>query len=287
VSDRGQVQLGEPFTVTVELRHDQAQRFELRDTPEPGPFALLGGSCATRHGVIDGETRCEVDLALFELGTHGPVLRLDAAGPGGGAVVEVKATPVKAITATDPAIPAREIPLRGMPEPVPLFVPTWEPVAWMALGVAVAVSIAVAAVRRLVARLRAAEERQRAAPPTLTPSEALEARLAALESAPLAPAGAEPYFALSHAIRTYLAALSPRATLDRTTREVLVALRAHPVGGLDLARFAAFAAELDRVKYTGTAAAPEAWRDALAAARELLESTRPPRWDPGEEARRG
>jgi hypothetical protein len=287
VSDRAQVQLGEPFRVVVELRHDQAQRYELRDTPpEAGPFALLRGSCATRHGALDGETRCEVDLALFELGTHAAVLRLDATGPGGARVVEVKATPVKAMTVTDPAIPAREIPLLGMPEPVPLFVPTWEPVAWMALGVAVGVSIAVAAVRRLVARLRAAEERQRAAPPSLTPSEALEARLDALETAPLAPAGAEPYFALSHAIRTYLAALSRPATLDRTTGEVLVALRAAPVGGLDLTRFAAFAAELDRAKYTGTAPSPEAWRDALAAARGILESTRPPRWDPGEEARR-
>ena len=67
---------------------------------------------------------------------------------------------------------------------------------------------------------------------------------------------------------------------------MLAALRAAPIGGLDLGWFAAFAAELDRAKYAGIAPDAESWGRALAAARALLEATRPPRWHPDEEARR-
>lgn len=287
VAERAEVLLGEPFRVLVALRHDPAHRYALGDAQTPGPFALLGGACTSRTGGIEGETICEVDLALLDLGSHGAVLRLEASGPGGSASIDVTATPVKAISVTDAAAPAAEIPLRGMPEPVPLFVPTWEPLAWVALAAAAAIAIAVAAVRRLVARARAAEERARSVPLVLTPSESLEARLDALERAPSALAGTARYFELSHAIRVYVAALSPPATLDRTSEEVVAALRRAPIGGLDLARFAAFSAELDRAKYAGAEPDAEVWRRALADARGVLESTRPPRWDPLEEARLG
>jgi hypothetical protein len=286
VSHAGEVRLGEPFRVTIELRHDPEQRYDLAGTQDPGPFAILDGACASRPAALDGLTECAVELALLDLGTHAPVLRLEALRPpGAGLPVDVTATPVTTSGVTDPGVPAESIALRGPPEPVPLYVPTWEPVAWIALGVAVALSVAVAVVRRLVARARLAELRAREAPPPLTPSEAFEARLRSLESEPRPAGGAAPFYALSDALRAYLAALSPLATLDRTTTEVLAALRVAPIGGLDLQQLGAVAAQLDRAKYAGEAPDPALWRAALAAARAVLESTRPPRWDPDEEAR--
>jgi hypothetical protein len=283
-ADRREVHHRAPVGVALEVRHDPSLRYALADAQAPGPFAILAGGCATRAGVVDAVTRCEVELALLDLGSHAPVLRLDASGRVAEPLL-VTATAVRALPVTDVAVPARELPLRGMPEPVPLYVPTWEPAAWIAVAVAVGVSLAVAAVRRGLARLRAAELRRASLPPEVTPSEALEARLDALAAAPPA-AGAEPWFALAHAVRAYVAALSPRASLDRTTAELVAALRAQPIGGLDLRRFAEFAADLDRARFAGSAPGPEAWARALASARAILEATRPPRWHPDEEARR-
>lgn len=285
VSDRGEVLLGQPFEVLVQVRHGPAERYALADRQPAGPFTVLSGGCATQAGVLGGETRCEVRLAMLDLGTHSPVLRLDATA-GAARTLEVTATSVRAIPVSDMSVPAAAIPLRGMADPVPLFVPTWEPAAWIALGTAIVVSIAVAAMRRIRARLWEAERRRSAEPRSLTPSEELEARLDELESASPQLAGAAPWFALSHAVRSYLAALSPPATLDRTTAEVLAALRAAPVSGLELSRFAGFCAVLDRAKYAGAPLDAKAWGAALAAAREVLESTRPPGWSDAAEARR-
>jgi hypothetical protein len=286
VADRAEVLLGAPFRVTIALQHDASQRYSLAAAQEPGPMAILRGACATRATATGGETRCDVELALFDLGTHSAVLRLDGSGAG-ATPVAVEATAVRALGVTDPATPAREIPLRGMPEPLPLFVPTWEPAAWVGLGVAVALALAVAVTRRAVARSRDAEERRRSRSEPVAPSEELEARLDALAAASRSDAGPSRWFELSRALRDYLAALSPPATLDRTTREVVAALRRAPIGGLDVDWFAEFATDLDAARFGGADPGPEAWRAALANARAILDTTRPPRWNPDEEARRG
>ncbi|HEY7725765.1 MAG TPA: hypothetical protein VH880_10540 [Anaeromyxobacteraceae bacterium] len=269
---RASVRLGEPFELALALRHEPGEAASLAPLPPLEPFALREAGCRTVAGDRSALTTCELALQLLDLGDHVlPPVAVVVRGPAGERRAEARGLRVRALGVTDPAVPAASLPLREPAAP-PVEVPRLAPLAW-AGGLLAALALAILAVR-LWRRRRSRVP----APPPLPPDQRFARRLAeilALEL-PARGRGREHVERLAEAVRDLLAALAPGAALDLTSAELLAALGARPLSGVDLGALRAFLELADLVKFARHEPPAEACAAASRYAAALGEAARPP-----------
>jgi hypothetical protein len=265
-ADRTAAALGEPFTIEVLLRHGAEDRWTLDAAQDAAPLALRSAGCETAASGGEALTRCAVVAARVDLGGGAPELRLRGAGPDGTATFTLRAPEVRAALVTDPATPASRIPLAGMSPPLPLLVPTWQPLAWGGAGLLLAVALALAARRAL--------RRPRPRPPApASPAAALRAALAAIERE--RPAGRELWFRLAGALSAYVAAALALPAPALTGGELVERVRRAPVPGLEPDELAAFFAQADLARFARGEPPEEEAARALAAVRAIAAGAPP------------
>jgi hypothetical protein len=271
--EKPEVRLGEPFELTIEVRHRPAERYELPATLVAEPFRVLAAGCPRREVGGDALTTCALRLALFDLGAHSlPELVLSAATPEGARELRIPGPSVTGAGILDPAAPPEALGLKDLAPPAPLLVPNVP----LALGALAALLAGIAgwfgwrAWRRRA--LRGEEP-----PPPLPPHERFALQLDALSRARLAEQGRgrEHFFRLSEHVREYLGAVSGQNALDLTTAELLARLSFQPDPRLDLAALRAFLESSDLVKFARAPAGGPQADEGLAYARALLAATRP------------
>lgn len=274
---RGEVKLGEPFDYELEVRHAPGITFALPPALDLAPFRATGAACEGRTADGGPErgavTVCRMKLALFDLGPHEvPAIVLAGRGPEGEVAVRVPGPRVTGAGVISPDAKPDELALRDLAPPVPLLVPTWAPVAWLAGGLAAA-ALAFLLWRAWRRRARAAAE-----PPEPVPAHLRLARaLDALESDRLCARGEGRAFwvRLSALVRDHLGEVAAFPALDLTSAEIEARLRALADPRLDAEAFAAFAREADLVKFAKAEPSIEGCADGLAYARGLLARTAP------------
>jgi hypothetical protein len=149
-----------------------------------------------------------------------------------------------------------------------------------AAGVALAVFLVVLLLLKALAALRGRPKKAVPPPPPAPPRpahiRALEA-LEALRAEGLVASGERKrfYFRLSEIVREYLGERYGFESLELTTTELLAHLRDRPTPGLDHARFGAWCADCDLVKFANHAPTDAECNTALTAAFAFVEETRP------------
>jgi hypothetical protein len=270
-----EVRLGEPFELSLALRHEAGETVELVPpaAADLGPFGLRDASCRTTPGERGALTVCTLVLQLFDLGEREvPAASLRVRGPppsGGERLVAAPPVKVKGLSTTDRSQQASAMALRPSQAP-PVLVRSLRLLAWA--GALLAALLLALLARRLLRR-----RREPTAALVLPPHERLSRRvgeIAALEL-PRRGRGREHVDRLAEAVRAFLAAAAPRAALDLTTAELLAALAAAPPPWLDLAALARFLSEADLVKFAREVPDEEACSRALGFARALSEAARP------------
>lgn len=272
--EKREVRLGEPFELTVEIRHRPAEAYSLPGALAEEPFRLLGGACPRRQEGDDAVTTCALRLALFDLGSHDlPELVLPVATPEGARELRIPGPSVTGAGILDPAAPAEALALKDLAPPVPLLVPNL-PLLVGALALSLLAAAAAWGWRAWRRRALRGEE----PPPPLPAHERFALQLDALAAARLAEQGRgrEHFFRLSEHLRGYLGAVTGQNALDLTTAELLARLSFQPDPRLDLHALRAFLESSDLVKFARAPAGAEAAAEGLAFARALLARTRPP-----------
>jgi hypothetical protein len=285
-AQRTEVHLGEPFTVTVEVRHDKGEVWTLKPGSKLDPFSLRsvtsavapasppesGGGQAARDLEL---TRLTLELALFELGPHVvPDLELVAATP--------KAKPPQApheFSLPGPAV--KGIPTQGGSKqksdirgPVPFKVTSFRALLYVLAALLVLAAALLG--------IRAWRKRPRREITTLTPAVpegqlALEA-LTALESQGFPARGRfkEFHLSLSEILRRYLGDRYGILGLDMTSEELYQALARLPSEGLSLNDLSWVCAQGDLAKFAKAAPTVDDCRQALQLVRQLVLRTRRP-----------
>jgi len=261
-AEPSQVGLGRPFVYEIEVRHDPADTFEL---PKPLTF----GEAAVRKVESSREdrdgaavTRFRIEASLFDrLGEASlPDLALTVKGPEGLRELRIPGAPVTVVSTS------QGDELAGMHPAQELRVPSYR-VLWIALGVGLAVALGVFAWRKV----RAWRRRVAGAPARPAEDVALEA-LEALraEALPRTGRAREHYFRLSAILRAFVEGSGGPDALERTSGELVEALRASPLAGLDVEAFASWLQRGDLVRYAGLAADPDAAVADLEEARAMV-----------------
>lgn len=242
-AEPSQVGLGRPFVYEIEVRHDPADTYAL-----PRPLAL--GEAMVRKVESSREeqgdaaiSRFRIESAVYDrLGEAAlPDVVLSVKGPAGARELRIPGAPVTVIsTSTGDE-------LAGMHPAQELRVPSLR-VVWIALAALLAAALGVVAHRSW----RAWRARVAAAPRRPPEEVALEA-LAALEAEALPGRGRvrEHHFRLSAIVRAFVEASGGPEALERTTGELVEALREKPLAGLDLEAFASWLERGDVVRYAG------------------------------------
>jgi hypothetical protein len=257
------VELGRPFRLVLEVRHDPAETYALAGEPDLGGLVVRGAPHVERTEA-DGTatTRIVFDLVAFDaLGERKlPDPVLVAEGPAGRARLVLPGPPLTVVAVSE----GEEL---VNPPPQALFVIAWDRIAWGAGGV-LALLLLVWAIWRWRHRRKAAPEAA-AEVDRRTPEErALEA-LAAVEG----DAGLswrERYFRLSALVRGFLAGVSDLPAVDRTTEELCEELTRRQVPGLSPEAFRAWMARGDLVRFAKEEPSPEAAAADFAEARATV-----------------
>jgi hypothetical protein len=274
-AQRTEVHLGEPFTVTVEIRHDKGEVWTLKPGAKLDPFSLRSVTSAVAPAPAGDleTTRLTLELALFQLGPHVvPDLELVAAMPTAKPpqsphAFSLPGPEVKAIPT--PGGSKQKSDIRG---PVPFKVTSFRVLLYLLAALALIAAAWLA--------IRAWRKRPRRELTVLTPAVpedqlALEA-LTALESQGL-PAGGrfkEFHLALSEILRRYLGERYGILGLDMTSEELYQSLARLPSEGLSLNDLSWVCAQGDLAKFAKAAPTVDDCRQALQLVRQLVVRTR-------------
>ena len=287
-AERTQVHLGEPFTLTVEVRHDKGEVWTLKPGAKLDPFKLrsvtsaiqpAGGSGNSSAGTPSGElemTTLKLELALFELGSHVvPDLELVATTPKGKSAQDQ-------VTAHEFSLPGPEVKgvtsqgggkqksdIRG---PVPFKVTSFRSLLYVLAALAI--------LGAALWGFRVWRNRPRRQTAVLTPAvpedqTALQA-LSALEAEGLPARGQfkEFHLALSEILRRYLGERYGILGLDMTSEELYQALARLPSEGLSLNDLSWVCSQGDLAKFAKAAPTVDDCRQALQLVRQLVLRTR-------------
>jgi hypothetical protein len=272
-AERTEVHLGEPFTVTVEVRHAKGEVWTLQPGAKLDPFVLRSVTSAVQPSGDLETTKLSVELALFELGPHAvPDLDLVAATPSAKPAqpphtFSLPGPEVKGIASASKDTKKRDI--RG---PVPFKVTSFRVLLYL-LGAAAILGLAAWG-------LWMWRKRPRREPVALTPQvpedQIALAALAALEVQGLPGNGRfkEFHLALSEILRRYLTDRYGILALDMTSEEIYQTLARLPTEGLSLNDFAWVCAQGDLAKFAKAAPTVDDCRQALQLVRQLVLRTR-------------
>jgi hypothetical protein len=290
IAQRTEVHLGEPFTVTVEVRHDKGEVWTLKPGAKLDPFKLRSVTSAVQEGGDLETTRLSLELALFQLGPHVvPDLELVAALPKSSKAPKASPAPVAAPGAPiDSAAHAFSLPgphvtgvatkgggskeksdIRG---PVPFKVTSFRMLLYVLAALAV---LGAAWWAYLYWRNRPRREVAVMTPAVPEDQTALEA-LSALEAEGLPARGRfkEFHLGLSEILRRYLGERYGILGLDMTSEELYQALARLPSEGLSLNDLSWVCAQGDLAKFAKAAPTVDDCRQALQLVRQLVVRTR-------------
>jgi len=267
-----QVKLGEPFTLTIEVRDGKDQRYELPRELSLGPDVDLVRIVPSRER--DGNltvTRFEIVGALFSLEEKKlPDIVLEVSGPGG---IRKLTVPGPTVTGA-PALAEEDEGYADILPPVEVLVPRYT--LLYVLAGAIAAGFLAWGLYRLAKRW---PRHIRAAPVVpilpvhLRALQALEALQR--EDLPGQGRGQEFHFRLSEILRAYLGERFGFLALDMTSEELLATLARLPTPGFDYARFEALCREADLVKFARAPATPTHCKVAIEAAFGFVHATTP------------
>lgn len=274
-----QVDLGDPVTVTIKVRHAKGIAANLPLQLDLGPFSELGRDESTRAmggeegGIPDIERTFEVRVAAYELGEQTlPPIEVTALGPGGQLVtLRTPAMPIviRSVLRNEP-----DPKLKKLEAPVKVFQRDW---LLLYLVIAVAAVALIVVVTLLVARrVRRRREQLKPPPPPVPPDVVALRRLDELELDALVEQQRfkELYLALSEIIREYVGRRWGFDALEMTTSEIEQELVR---GGVDSAirtELSQFLVSCDLVKFAKYRPDAGTARESHGAARQLVLDTR-------------
>ena len=270
-ASKPEVRLGEPFTVTVEVKHAPGERWTLDPKQALTPFALEGQTEAVRKEGAFEVSQLALRLALFKLGPEAlPDLKLVATDSKG--VTHPFSLPGPEVKGVAPDL-AKDHDRRDIRPPVAVRVRSLR-LVWLALGLLAALGLALAGLRYW--RRRPRRGGRAAILPIRPPHElALEA-LTQLESEGLPAQGRfkEFHLRLSQSLRSYLAARFEIQALDMTSSELLERLERLPTDGLRLADLSWVCGQGDLAKFAKAQPSLDDCKQALGLVRQLVQRTR-------------
>ena len=273
-SDKAEVTLGEPFTLTIRVEHPALDIYALPEPLVVEPLLLRGAPTVARQSQGDrAETIFTLPLAVLKsLEPHLAPLALRVDGPEGARQLAVPETPIRlrSLVAEERAASAEQA-HHGPKPPVPVLVRSflW---AWL-LGCVLLLAAGLLALRE--ARRRRAR-RPLPIPPPPTPEEEAMARLLSLKQR--RPwdrgLGRAAVFELSEIVRAYLGRRLCFDALDLTTEEVLAELHRRRLLGLDLPELSGELSWQDLVKFAKAEPGAEDCERAIDRAASLVDRTR-------------
>jgi hypothetical protein len=270
-TSKSEVRLGEPFDVTVDIKHAPGETWSLDARQKLEPFALIGQSATTSNEGKLEVTHLALKLALFKLDANPiPDLKLLARDRAGGA--HDLSLPGPTIKGIAPDL-GKDKNRRDIHAPVPVLVKNYR-VLWLALGILAALALALWGFlwwRRRPQRERAVP----AAPPIPADEEALAA-LATLEGEGLPAQGQfkEFHLRLSLVFRVYLARRYAFPALDMTSSELLDELGRHSTDGLRLTDISWICGQGDLAKFAKGQPSADDCKEALSLVRQTVIKTR-------------
>lgn len=268
------VQLGEPFTYELIITHLPQQRFELRTPADLGSFELLEVARSRTDDKDRATTTFRVKMSLFELGQRRlPDLELDVFDETGARRFTAPGKDVEGVSSLPPDADQKGEDLHDIRGPEDIPVRTWR------LLYALAGLLALAALGyaswRYFKRPRASSAP--AVPPLPLDVRTLRA-LDALRAEDLPSRGQVQahFFRLSEILRGYLGERYGFEALERTSTELLEALRKLHTPGLSLEEMAGFVYSSDLVKFARSEASQAECKEALELGYRLVRQTWPP-----------
>ncbi|MCL2179197.1 MAG: BatD family protein [Proteobacteria bacterium] len=263
------VQLGQPFSVSLSLRHPHSLRFELLIPPANTNFDILSKTRNREDFPKDSSTTFSIQMAAFELGTlELPPLQFEVTSPSQVASFSPP-TPSISVVASTSHIPSQ---LEDVRPPSPVFIPSYTPLYAGTAALAMALA--------LLLSWKWLNHRKKMPPPP-APAQPLAAKtkeaLLALRAQALPSQGKirEYYFKLSEIIRGYVGQLYHFDALECTTTEFIRSIQRLYSTQLPFAALASFLHESDFIKYAkGTADIAKCELD-FKFAYQLVEQTTP------------
>jgi len=272
--DPQKVQLGEPFTVTLTVRHAAAERYELESPGDLGAFEFLGQE-RSREDAADGAiTTFRLKLQLFELGMQElPPLGFAVSTPDGARRYVHRGTQVQAIAMLPDDAQGAAAELRDIKPPEDVPVRSWT-LLYALLAAAATAALAWAAWRWW-------KNRPRIPVAPVLPARPLDERtlaaLEALRAEKLVEAGRtrEFYFKLSAILRGYLGERYGFEALECTSPELLSRARGLNAPGLSYEALCRFVEDSDQARYARAELPADTCHAGLQFATRLVRDTTP------------
>lgn len=266
---RGEVTLGTPFTLTLSIRHDPSQRWELAAPEDLGAFSLLNQQRARTDAEDGARTTFTLELALFELGEQELAgLPFDVATSQGTRTWHSEPLRITGLTSLPDHVMEEGAELRGFKpvEDVPVFTLR---LLWYALGI-----VALLVLLWFAYRWWRARPPKAARPPVLPPLDVRTRKaLLDLRAEKLPEAGEQKVFysRLSEILRAYVGERYAVEAMESTTQELSAALAMTPAPKRVVGSTRTILEEADLVKFAKLRVDSTACDAAVDAALQLVD----------------
>jgi hypothetical protein len=268
--EKTEVTIGEPFRMTIEVRHAPDETYALPENLALKEFGVRDHMVES-HGDNPQTTFIRATLQAFKTGNlEIPAIRLAVQTPGGARQLEIPPQKIKVNGVID--LSQGEPQLREDHRPLPTaYQRVWWPLV-LILAFIAGVAAAVYLTHRRRNPLPAAPPK-----PRLPAYEEAMERLAALEREQLVATQQKQtyYFRLTEIVRDYLGRRYAFDALEQTSDELLQELRKRATWGLDFDRLTSFLRESDLVKFAKSEPSDGECKTAIDVARLFIEQTRP------------
>jgi hypothetical protein len=267
---KAEVTLGEPFLMSIEVRHAAKEKYSLPSDLHMKDF-LIRDQSTEEHGETTKTSLFRLTLQPFKLGEQEvPAVHLLASTPDGERQLEIPPQKIKVNGVID--LSQGQPQMREDSRPLPTAF-RWR--HWPFLIVALVLA-GLALAWYLVKRARTPVPVAPPKPRLPAYDEAVE-RLIALKRENLVAQGEQQtyYFRLSEIIREYIGRVYAFDALELTSDELLQELRKRATPGLDYDRFSLFLRESDLVKFAKNQPTDGECKTSMDVARAFVEKTRP------------
>lgn len=263
-----EVTLGTPFTLTLSLRHDASQRWELTAAEELGAFSLLNQQRARTDSEEGARTTFTLELALFELGEQQLQVPFEVATPEGARPWISEPVMVTGLASLPDEVMEEGAELRGFKpaEDVPVFTLR---LLWYALAI-----VALLVMLWFLYRWWRARPPKVAPPPVLPPLDVRTRKaLVDLRAEKLHEAGEQKafYSRLSEILRAYVGERYGVEAMESTTYELSAALSETTAPTRVVGSTRTMLEEADLVKFAKLQVDPSACEAAIDAALRLVD----------------